>query len=120
MRRKSKTCPWRMEIEAQHNFHVEIIILEDAEKSYEDFVKQTNASIKEKSKAIVNKSGEKAAKSEIDFSRSYEDKAFSKCNVELHQSCDSVMKNFKNRQNACVEERGSQAGQGDPVWCRFQ
>ena len=40
-----------MEIEAQHNFHVEIIILEDAEKSYEDFVKQTNASIEEKSKA---------------------------------------------------------------------
>ena len=86
-----------MEIEAQHNFPVEIIILEDAEKSYEDFVKQTNASIKEKSKAIVNKSEEKATKSEIDFNRSYEDKELSNCNAELHQSCDFVMKNFKNR-----------------------
>ena len=78
-------------------------------RSYEDFVKQTDASIKEKSKAIVTKSEEKAAKSEIDFSRSYEDKELSNCNVELHQSCESVMKNFKSRQNACDEERDSQA-----------
>ena len=91
-----------------------------SKKSCKDFVKQTDASIKEKSKAIVNKSEEKAAKSEIDFSRSYEDKELSNCDGELHQSSDSVMKNFKNRQNACDEERGSQAGQGDPVWCRFQ
>ena len=31
-----------------------------------------------------------------------------------------VCLNFKNRQNACDEERGSPAAQGDPVWCRFQ
>merc|ERR1712070_711451 len=38
---------------------------EDAQKAYEGFVKETNASIEEKSKAIVNKSEEKA-KSETD------------------------------------------------------
>ena len=47
---------------------------------------------------MLNKSEEKAAKSEIEFSRSYEDKDFFNCNVELHQSCDFVMKNFKSRQ----------------------
>merc|ERR1711975_179212 len=33
---------------------------EDAQKAYEDFVKETNASIEEKSKDIVNKSEQKA------------------------------------------------------------
>merc|ERR1712124_131520 len=33
---------------------------EDAQKAYEDFVKETNASIEAKSKDIVNKSEEKA------------------------------------------------------------
>jgi len=69
-------------------------------------VKETSASIKEKSKAIVNNSQEKA-KSEIYLSRSNEDKEaveleqLSNCNAELHQSCDFVMKNFRIRQNAC-------------------
>merc|ERR1719219_3100227 len=35
---------------------------EDAQKAYEDFVKETNASIEAKSKEIVNKSEEKAKK----------------------------------------------------------
>merc|ERR1719324_1943708 len=39
---------------------------EDAQKAYEDFVKDTNASIEEKSKDIVNKSDEKA-KAESDL-----------------------------------------------------
>ena len=34
---------------------------EDAQKAYEDFVKDTNASIEAKSESIVNKSDEKAA-----------------------------------------------------------
>jgi len=83
-------------------------------------VKHTNASIEEKSKAIVNKCEQKAAKTELDFSRCFEDKEFSKCNVEMHQSCDFVMTNFKIRQKVCDAERGAQAGQDDPAWCRSQ
>merc|ERR1712094_102128 len=41
---------------------------EDAQKAYEDFVKDTNASIEEKSKDIVNKS-ESKAKAEADLVR---------------------------------------------------
>jgi len=84
---------------------------EDSQKSYEDFVKETNASIEEKSKAIVNKSEEKA-KSETDLTQSNEDKEavmleleqLSNYNAELHQSCDFVMKNFEIRQTARDEE----------------
>ena len=46
---------------------------EDSQKSYEDFVKETNASIEEKSKAIVNKSEEKA-KSETDLAQLLKEK----------------------------------------------
>merc|ERR1712182_77180 len=42
---------------------------EDAQKAYEDFVKETNASIEAASKAIVNKSEEKA-KAETDLTQS--------------------------------------------------
>ena len=84
---------------------------EDSQKSYEDFVKETNASIEEKSKAIVNKSEEKA-KSETDLTQSNEDKEsvmleleqLSNYNAELHQSCDFVVKNFDIRQTARDEE----------------
>merc|ERR1719178_466179 len=84
---------------------------EDAQKTYEDFVKETNASIEEKSKAIVNKSEEKA-KAETDLTESNEAKEsvlleleqLSNYNAELHQSCDFVMKNFEIRQTARDEE----------------
>merc|ERR1719486_1489026 len=84
---------------------------EDAQKAYEDFVKETNASIEEKSKAIVNKSEEKA-KAETDLTQANEDKEsvlleleqLSNYNAELHQSCDFVMKNFEIRQTARDEE----------------
>jgi DNA repair exonuclease SbcCD ATPase subunit len=84
---------------------------EDAQKTYEDFVKETNASIEEKSKAIVNKSEDKA-KAETDLTQSNEDKEsvlleleqLSNYNAELHQSCDFVMKNFEIRQTARDEE----------------
>jgi len=76
-------------------------------------VKETNACIKEKCKAIVHNSQEKA-KSEIDLSRLNEDKEavmlmlelgqLSHYNAELHQSCEFVMKNSRIRQNACDEE----------------
>merc|ERR1712083_595702 len=84
---------------------------EDAQKAYEDFVKETNASIEAKSKEIVNKSEEKA-KAEAELVETKEAKEavmleldqLSNYNAELHQSCDFVMKNFDVRQTARDEE----------------
>merc|ERR1719469_292018 len=84
---------------------------EDAQKAYEDFVKETNASIETKTKEIINKSEEKA-KSETDLTQANADKdavmleleQLSNYNAELHQSCDFVMKNFEIRQTARDEE----------------
>merc|ERR1719507_2039266 len=78
---------------------------EDAQKAYEDFVKETNASIETKSKEIVNKSEEKS-KAETDLVETKEAKEavmleleqLSNYNAELHQSCDFVLKNFDVRQ----------------------
>merc|ERR1712232_1436403 len=84
---------------------------EDAQKAYEDFVKETNGSIEAKSKEIVDKS-EIKAKSESDLVDTKEAKEaamleleqLSNYNAELHQSCDFVMKNFDVRQTARDEE----------------
>merc|ERR1712187_584071 len=84
---------------------------EDAQKAYEDFVKETNASIEAKSKDIVNKS-ETKAQAESDLVAANEDKEatmleleqLSNYNAQLHQSCDFVMKNFELRQTARDEE----------------
>merc|ERR1712008_94101 len=84
---------------------------EDAQKAYEDFVKETNASIEAKSKEIVNKS-ELKAKAEVELVETKEAKEavmleleqLSNYNAELHQSCDFVMKNFDVRQTARDEE----------------
>merc|ERR1719473_2611898 len=84
---------------------------EDSQKAYEDFVKETNASIEAKSKDIVNKS-ETKAKAEADLVQANEEKEsvmleleqLSNYNAELHQSCDFVMKNFAIRQTARDEE----------------
>merc|ERR1719213_556838 len=84
---------------------------EDAQKAYEDFVKETNASIEAKSKDIVSKS-ETKAKAESELVETKEAKEatmleleqLSNYNAELHQSCDFVMKNFDVRQTALDEE----------------
>merc|ERR1711988_672604 len=84
---------------------------EDAQKAYEDFVKETNASIEAKSKDIANKSEEKA-KAEGDLVQANEEKEatlleleqLSNYNAELHESCDFIMKNFEIRQTARDEE----------------
>jgi len=84
---------------------------EDAQKAYEDFVKETNASIEAKSKEIVNKS-ELKAKAETDLVETKEAKEavmleleqLSNYNAQLHQSCDFVLKNFDLRQTARDEE----------------
>merc|ERR1719161_233344 len=84
---------------------------EDAQKAYEDFVKETNASIEEKNKDIVNKS-ENKAKAEADLVEAKESKEavmleltqLANYKAELHSSCDFVMKNFEIRQTARDEE----------------
>merc|ERR1712039_659608 len=84
---------------------------EDAQKAYEDFVKETNASIEAKSKDIVEKS-EQRAKAEGELVDAKKDKdavvleleQLSNYNAELHQSCDFVLKNFDLRQTARDEE----------------
>merc|ERR1719436_2249394 len=84
---------------------------EDAQKAYEDFVKETNNSIEAKSRDIVNKSEQKA-KAETELVEAKEDKEavlleleqLSNYNAQLHQSCEFVQKNFDLRQTARDEE----------------
>merc|ERR1719271_2246762 len=84
---------------------------EDAQKAYEDFVKETNASIEAKNKDIVNKSESKAT-AEADKVEATKDKEavmleleqLANYKSELHSSCDFVMKNFEIRQTARDEE----------------
>merc|ERR1711874_910597 len=84
---------------------------EDAQKAYEDFVKETNASIEAKSKDIINKSEEKAkAESELVETKEAKEavmlelEQLSNYNAELQQSCNFVLKNFDLRQTARDEE----------------
>merc|ERR1719356_2445107 len=84
---------------------------EDAQKVYEAFVNETNASIATKLKQIADKS-ELKAKAELDLVKAKEDKEaveeeleqLSNYNAELHKSCDFVLKNFDLRQAARDEE----------------
>eukprot|EP00448_Togula_jolla_P034049 CAMPEP_0170625256 /NCGR_PEP_ID=MMETSP0224-20130122/30661_1 /TAXON_ID=285029 /ORGANISM="Togula jolla, Strain CCCM 725" /LENGTH=699 /DNA_ID=CAMNT_0010951817 /DNA_START=41 /DNA_END=2140 /DNA_ORIENTATION=+ len=84
---------------------------EDAQKAYEDFVKETNASIEAKSKDITGKSQIKAkSESELVETKTSKEAAMveleqlSNYNAELHSSCDFVTKNFELRQTARDEE----------------
>merc|ERR1712050_797754 len=84
---------------------------EDAQKAYEDFVKETNNSIEAKSKDIVNKS-ETKAKAEDDHVEAKKAKdavvieleQLANYKAELQQSCNFVLKNFDIRQTARDEE----------------
>jgi chromosome segregation ATPase len=83
----------------------------DAQKAYESFVKETNASIEAKGKDIANKS-ETKAQLESDLVQAQENLEsttaelddLSKYNAELHASCDFVVKNFEIRQTGRDEE----------------
>jgi len=83
----------------------------DAQKAYESFVKDTNASIEEKTKDMVNKSEEKA-KAEAEKIESAEHlektntelKGLSEENADLHGECDFVLKNFEIRQSSRMQE----------------
>merc|ERR1719498_185883 len=84
---------------------------EDAQKAYEDFVKETNASIEAKTKDMINKK-ETKAKAEADLVEAKENEEsvmleleqLANYKSELHGSCDFVMKNFEIRQTARDEE----------------
>merc|ERR1719215_2600399 len=83
----------------------------EGQAAYEELVKDTNASIEEKTKSQVNKTEEKA-KAEENLQQAITDKdaalleleELSNYNAELHQNCDFIMKNFEIRQTARDEE----------------
>merc|ERR1719313_3037623 len=83
----------------------------DAQKAYESFVKDTNASMEEKSRKITNQSEEKAAK-EVDKTNAEEDKVAAlneqqqneNEKADLHKSCDFTLDNFDARQAALDQE----------------
>merc|ERR1719321_2157882 len=83
----------------------------DAQKAYEAYVKDTNASIEEKNRDITNKSDEKA-QAEADLTAANEAKEtamneaqqLSNEEADLHKSCDFVLKNFDIRQTARDQE----------------
>lgn len=84
---------------------------EDSQKAYEDFVKETNASIEAKNKDIINKSevkakseGERVKAKEGKESTMVELQQLSNYNAELHGSCDFITTNFEIRQTARDEE----------------
>merc|ERR1719301_58255 len=83
----------------------------EAQKAYEDFVKDTNASIEAASKSIVEKSEEKAkAEGELmEAEQALDDvvlelEQLANYKEQLHSSCDFVLKNFEIRQTTRDEE----------------
>jgi len=83
----------------------------DAQKAYEDFVKESNGSIEAKGKSIEDKA-ESKAKAEDELveakkallSVNVELDQLAKYKSELHASCDFTLKNFDLRQAARAEE----------------
>merc|ERR1719443_1268606 len=84
---------------------------EDAQKTYETMVMDTNASIDEKTKDIVGKTSMKA-KAEEDKVEAQTERdtvlgeleQLANENADLHKSCDFTLKNFELRQTAREEE----------------
>merc|ERR1719421_2222844 len=84
---------------------------EKAQAEYEEFVKESNASIEAKTKDMINKSEERskdeAAKVQTDTKL---DKAIleleqlADTKSQLHVNCDFLMKNFESRQASFDEE----------------
>ena len=88
-----------------------IVSEEDAQKAYEDFIKESNTSTKEKELEATNKMAEKAKSDQVLVESTEardaaigELETLSEANAALHQSCDFIMKNFELRQSARDEE----------------
>merc|ERR1719502_2128605 len=84
---------------------------EDAQKTYETFVMDTNMSIDGKTKDIVSKTESKAKAEEDKVEAQKERDAvlgeleqLANENADLHKSCDFTLKNFELRQTAREEE----------------
>merc|ERR1719454_2151780 len=84
---------------------------EDSQAAYEDFVKDTNDSIEQKSLDITNKSETKAQaeadKAEADTNLEgvlSELQMLANKSADLHSSCDFILKNFDIRQGARDDE----------------
>jgi hypothetical protein len=84
---------------------------QEAQNQYEVFIADTNASIKEKSDAVVTMSARKA-EAEKELTEKQEEleatmqelEELAKMNGDLHAECDFVMKNFNIRQKARAAE----------------
>merc|ERR1711865_1010327 len=83
----------------------------DSPNAHEDFVKDTNDSVEEKSKDITNKSSAKAKaearKVEAETERDGvmgELEQLASANADLHKSCDYTLKNFELRQSTRDDE----------------
>merc|ERR550537_1064761 len=84
---------------------------EDSQKAYEDFVKDSNESIDQKIKKVVNKS-EIKAKAEKDKVEAEEElkavlgelESLDNENADLHKECEFTLKNFDIRQTARDDE----------------
>jgi hypothetical protein len=89
----------------------------DAQKAYEAFVKNTNASIEKKTIDITNKSEEKA-EAEVDLTATQEARTvalneaqeLANENADLHKTCDFLLQNFDLRQAALETEMESLDG----------
>jgi hypothetical protein len=84
---------------------------EDAQRAYEDMVKNTNDTINAKNKDIVSKQADKAAaegdktNAEGDLSNTQTElEQLSNELADLHKGCDFVLKNFDIRQEARGQE----------------
>merc|ERR1719160_736087 len=83
----------------------------DAQKAYEEFVKDSNGSIEEKTRMITEKTSEKA-ETEADKTATTEGKETALAeqqqlaneNADLHKACDFTLKNFDIRQEARDQE----------------
>ena len=84
---------------------------EEAQKTYEVFVQETNSSTGEKQRNIVSKSGTKAT-AEADLASTHKEHEGKEIDLEqlanaagdMHKSCDFTMKNFDVRQEARDQE----------------
>jgi len=86
----------------------------DAQKAYETFVKDSNKSLGEKSRDLINKKATKAqaeedqvATQEAKDTQSTEQQQLQNENADLHKSCDFTLQNFDVRQAALEQEMES-------------
>merc|ERR1719158_854734 len=84
---------------------------EDSQKAYEEFVKDTNTSLDEKTKDVVSKTDMKAkaegekVEAETEHEQTMgELESLSSEAADLHKSCDFTIKNFELRQTARGDE----------------